>query len=94
MRLDGEHSEETSIRREVREGCVLSPDLCNLYSENILREIEDVKGIGSSGHNFSNLRYTDDTVLTAQSEETLQHILDTVMEAHESKGLNISKQKA
>ena len=94
VRLEGQqHSEETSIRRGVRQGCVLSPDLFNLYSENILREIEDIKGIELGGHNINNLRYADDTVLIAQSEETLQHILETVVEASENKGLalNISK---
>jgi hypothetical protein len=45
MRIDGEHSEETPIRRGVLQGWVFSPDLFNLYSENILRGIEDIKGM-------------------------------------------------
>ena len=93
VRIDGEHSEETSIRRGVRQGCVLSPDLFNIYSENILREIEDINGISLGGHNINNLRYADDTVLIAESEQTLQNMLDTVVVASEKKGLalNISK---
>ena len=93
VRIDGEHSEETSIRRGVRQGCLLSPDLFNIYSENILREIEDINGISLGGHNINNLRYADDAVLIAESEQTLQNMLDTVVVASEKKGLalNISK---
>ena len=93
VKIDGEHSEETPIRRGVRQGCILSPDLFNLYSENILREIENIQGISLGGRNINNLRYADDTVLIAQSEQSLQDMLDTVVEASENKGLalNISK---
>ena len=93
VRVNGEHSEETSIRRGVRQGCVLSPDLFNLYTENILTEIEDIRGISVGGHNINNLRYADDTVLIAQSEKTLQKMLDIVVKASENRGLalNISK---
>ena len=96
VRIDGEHSEETSIRRGVRQGCVLSPDLFNLYSENILREIKDIKGISMGGYNLNNLRYADDTVLMAHSEHALQNMLDTVEAASEKRGLtlNISKTEA
>ncbi|GFS25009.1 retrovirus-related Pol polyprotein LINE-1 [Elysia marginata] len=41
VRVGGEHSEETPITRGVRQGCILSPDLFNLYSEMILRELDN-----------------------------------------------------
>jgi hypothetical protein len=53
--LHGEHSEETLIRRGVLQGCVFSPNLFKLYSKNILREIEDMKGINLGRHNISNV---------------------------------------
>ena len=39
MRIDGECSNYTSIKRGVRQGCIMSPDLFNYYSELILREL-------------------------------------------------------
>ncbi len=44
IRIDNELSNYIKIERGVREGCVFSPDLFNLYSEIILRELEDIRG--------------------------------------------------
>jgi len=71
MRIDRECSDYTLIKRGVRYGCVMSPDLFNLYSEMILRNLEDHNGLQIGGHNITNLRYADDTVLLAESEEDL-----------------------
>ena len=93
MRVDNELSSFTPIRRGVRQGCVLSPDLFNLYSEMILRDIEHKKGVCVGGKNITNLRYADDTVLLAESEHELQELLDVVVRSSENMGLelNISK---
>ena len=62
------------IRKGVHQGCILSPCLCNLYAEYIMRNsgLEEAKaGIKIAGRNINNLRYADDTTLMAESEEEL-----------------------
>ena len=62
------------IRKEVRQGCILSPCLFNLYAEYIMRNagLEEAQaGINIAGGNINNLRYVDDTTLMAESEEEL-----------------------
>ena len=56
------------IRKEVCQGCILSPCLFNLYAEYIVRNAgldEAQAGIKIAGRNINNLRYTDDTTLIA-----------------------------
>ena len=60
------------IGKGVCQGCILSPWLFNLYVEHILQNArldEAQAGIKIAGRNISNLRYTDDTALMAESEE-------------------------
>ena len=50
-------------------------------------------GIKISGRNMSNLRYTDDTTLMAESEEELKSLLTKVKEGSEKVGLKLNIQK-
>src|SRR5215469_5436117 len=77
----------------VCQGCVISPDLINLYSEMIMREIKELEGIRLNGYNINNIRYADDTVLVADSEKKLQGLLNVLNEVSERKGLKINKSK-
>ena len=63
------------IRKEVCQGCILSPCFFNLYAEYIMRNAgldEAQAGIKIAGRNMNNLRYADDTTLMAESEEELK----------------------
>ena len=71
-------SESHKIKRGERQGCVLSPSLFNLYTEHIFRQIDELPGVKIGGRNIDNLRYADDTVLLAETEEDLQKIVDQV----------------
>ena len=54
----------------VRQGCILSPCLFNLYAEYIIRNAglnEAQAGIKTVGRNISNLRYADDTTLIVEN---------------------------
>ena len=70
--------------------------LFNLYAEYIMRNSrleEALAGIKISGRNINNLRYADDTILMAESEEVLKSLLMKVTEESEKAGLNLNIQK-
>ena len=83
------------IGKGVRQGCILSPCLFNLYAECIKRNtgLEEAQaGIKIARRNINNLRYADDTILMAESEEELKSLLK-VKEESEKVGLKLNIQK-
>ena len=83
------------IGKVVRQGCILSPCLFNLYAEYIMRNagLEDAQaGIKIAGRNTNNLRNADDTTLMAESEEVLKSLLIKVKEESENVGLKLNTQ--
>ena len=84
------------IRKGVRQGCILSLCLFNLYAEYIMRNtgLEEAQaGIKIVGRNISNFRYAYDTTLMAESREELKSLLMKVKEESENVGLKLSIQK-
>ena len=76
--------------------CMLSPCLFNLHAEYIMwnaRLEEAQAGIKIAGRNISNLRYADDTIRMAESEEELKSLLMKVKEESEKAGLKLNIQK-
>ena len=66
VRSGHETTDWFQIRKEIRQGCILSPCLFNLYAEYIMRNarlVEVQAGIKIAGRNINNLRYVDDTTL-------------------------------
>ena len=66
------------IGKEVHQGCILSPCLFNLHAEYIMRNtgLEEAQaGIKIAGRNINHLKYEDDTILMAESEEELKNLL-------------------
>ena len=85
----------TTDWKGVRQDCILSPYLFNLYAEYIMRNAgleETHAGIKIAGRNINN-RYADDTTLMAESEEKLKSLLMKVKEESEKVGLKLNIQK-
>ena len=84
------------IGKGVRQGCILSPCLFNLYAEYIMRNAgldETQAEIKIARRNINNLRYADATTLMAESEEELKSLLMKVKEESENAGLKLNIQK-
>ena len=84
------------IGKGVRQGCIFSPCLFNLYADYIMRNagLEEAQaGIKIARKNTNNLRYADDTILMAESEEELKSLLTKVKEDSEKVGLKLNIQK-
>ena len=83
------------IGRGVRQGCILSHCLFNLYPKYIMRNtgLEEAQaGIKIDRRNINNFRHADDTILMAESEEELKSLLMKVKEESEKVGLKLSIQ--
>ena len=96
QQLELDMEQQTGSKEEkVRQGCILSPCLFNLYAEYIMRNAgleEAQSGIKIAERNINNLGYADDTTLMAESEEELKSLL-MVKEDSEKVGLKLNIQK-
>ena len=84
------------IRKGVCQGCILSLCLFNLCEEYIMQNAgldETQAGIKIAGRNISNLRYGDNTTLTAESKEEVKSLLMQMKEESENVGLKLNIQK-
>ena len=84
LKLDMEQQTGSKLRKEyVRQGCILSPCLFNLYAEYIMlnaRLDEAQAGIKIASRSINNLRYTDDATIMGENEEELKNLLMKVKE--------------
>ena len=92
VRTGHETTDRFQIGKGVRQGCILSPCLFNLYAEYIMRNTglgEAQAGIKIARRNISNLMYANDITLTAESEEKLNSLLMKVKVESEKPGLKL-----
>ena len=83
LELKMKQQAQCQIRKGICQGCILLPCLFNLYAEYIMQNAgldEAQAGIKIARKNIDNLRYVDDTILMAESEEELKSLLMKVKE--------------
>ena len=79
------------IGKGVRQGCILSPCLFNFYAEYIMGNARLDEAQAGSKIAERNLRYAEDTTLTAESKEELKSLL--MKGESEKAGLKLNIQK-
>lgn len=77
----------------MRQGCVLSATLFNIYSEQIFKALNDNCGINVNGQCINNIRYADDTVLVAKDPDELQNMITDLHNQCLEWNLEINKDK-
>ena len=85
-----EFHQDFQIVKGVRQGCILSPNLYNLYTEQIFIEIEGMPGVVIERVNLNNIRYADDTGLLAIDSVKLQDLINTINEKGQEYGMSIN----
>ena len=94
IRWNGRHNSAFKIERGVRHGCIISPHLFNLYTESVIREADiDEMGINIGGKLVSNLRYSDDTALCANSQEEAERLIGKVNTIGKARLLQLNVKK-
>ena len=93
VRAGYETTDWFQIGKGVRQGCILSPCLFNLYAEYITRNPQFTAGIKTARRNINSFGYADDTTLMAENEEEPKSLLMKVKEESEKVVLKIQKTK-
>ena len=94
IRINTLLSRKVKIKQGVRQGCILSPILFNLYSEEVVNKaLENDKGIVVNGKGFTNIRYANDTVILADSKHSLQRMLNNIVRVCKDSGMELNDKK-
>ena len=94
IRWNGEHTAFFGINKGVRQGCILSPHLFSVYTEQVMRNADiNFLGIKIGGRMLADLRYADDTALGADNITSSKRMLHRVDTSGEKEGMSLNVPK-
>lgn len=99
VRLESMTTESFEVGKGVRQGCILSPHLFSLYTEDIMRKVEEddrkdlYDEVKINGQKIRDLRYADDTALMSTTAEGLKNLMKATKEHSEAKHLRLNIKK-
>ena len=94
IKIDNDKSDFFPVNQGVRQGCILSPLLFNLFIDDLCNDLQSDLGIQLGEFLFNCLLYADDLALMADNEKALQILLQRVGDWCNKNLLNINNQKS
>ena len=99
VRTDSGTTDWFSVSKGVRQGCIMSPQLFSVYTESIMREVEEEQNhseydeLSVGGTKITELRYADDTALFSTTPEGLNNLVQAVNKHSSAYKLSINAAK-
>ena len=99
VRTDSGTTDWFSVSKGVRQGCIMSPQLFSVYTESIMREVEEEQNnseydeLSVGGTKITELRYADDTALFSTTPEGLNNLVQAVNKHNSAYKLSINAAK-
>ena len=96
VRIDSKTSQPFRPKRGVRQGCILSPVIFNLFLQQVINNTnlkETNIGINIQGHTINYLAFADDIDLISDNPVNCQQLTDSLWNTAKSYGLNVSLSK-
>ena len=99
VRIDSGTTDWFSVSKGVRQGCIMSPQLFSVYTESIMREVEEEQNnseydeLSVGGTKITELRYADDTALFSTTPEGLNNLVQAVNKHSAAYKLSINAAK-
>ena len=94
VKMDNQRGELFDINQGVRQGCVLSPLLFNIFIADLAKELEELDGkIKIKNKEINSIFWADDIIMLADSQEHLQRMLNLLEDYCKKNKLQVNTDK-